>query len=54
MRIYRGWLVERQFPSGYWGASNFSEGYGFIRADTLAGIKLQIREAIAARKAGKI
>lgn len=45
MRIYRGFLIEKQFPSGIWGASNYSEGYGFLRADTLEGIKRAIRIA---------
>lgn len=49
MRLYRGWLVEKQFPSGIWGASNYSDGYGFVRADTLDGIKRMIRQAIAER-----
>lgn len=49
MRIYRGFLIERQHPSGMWGASNYSEGYSFLRADTLDGIKRAIRMAIEER-----
>lgn len=41
--IYRGHHIEKIFPSGMYSA--FIEGYGFVRADTLAGIKELIRAA---------
>ena len=47
MRLYRGWLVEKQFPSGLWFASNYGEGFRPVRADTLEGIKRLIRMTIA-------
>ena len=39
--IYRGHLVTRLFPSGYY-ETFLGEGFGFIRADTLQGIKREI------------
>ena len=44
MRIYKGYLIERAFPSGYWKA--FVQGHGTLVADTLQGLKALIREAV--------
>lgn len=49
MKLYREWLIERQPHSGMYCASNYSEGFSMLRADTLAGIKRAIRMAIAER-----
>jgi hypothetical protein len=46
LRIYKNWLIERQFPSGYWLATNYGDGYSPLRADTLAGLKRFITETI--------
>jgi hypothetical protein len=39
--IFRGHLITRLFPSGYY-ETFLGEGFGFIRADTLQGIKREI------------
>lgn len=44
MRTYRGVTIEKLHPSGMWSA--FLIGYGYLRADTLAGLKAMIREAL--------
>lgn len=49
-RWYRGWLIDRVHPSGYWRATNYSEGYSPVVADTLAGLKLGVREAMGLNK----
>jgi len=46
MQIYRGHLIERAFPSGYWKA--FVQGHGTLVADTLQGLKALIRETVGA------
>jgi hypothetical protein len=38
---YKGFLITRLFPSGYYEA-HLGEGFGFIKADTLQGIKKEI------------
>jgi hypothetical protein len=44
MRIYKGHLIERAFPSGYWRA--FVQGHGTLVADTLQGLKDLITAAV--------
>ena len=44
MRIYKGYLIEHAFPSGYWKA--FVQGHGTLVADTLQGLKALIRETL--------
>jgi hypothetical protein len=39
---YRGFFITRLFPSGYY-ETYLGEGLGFFKADTLQGIKNQIR-----------
>ena len=51
MRTYKGWIIEKVFPSGYWNATNYSEGYRPLMADTLAGLKQSITETM--EEAGK-
>lgn len=41
-RIYRGVEITRIYPSGYYSALTAN---GFVRADTLAGIKSLIRSS---------
>jgi len=38
---YKGFFINRLFPSGYY-ETFLGEGFGFIRADTLQGIKREI------------
>jgi len=39
--FHKGFLITRLFPSGYYEAY-LGEGFGFIKADTLQGIKEEI------------
>jgi hypothetical protein len=41
-REYRGWVIYRVSPSGYWQA--WKSGYLRLTADTLAGLRALIRE----------
>ncbi len=42
VRIYRGCLIYRTFPSGYWRTTSLELP---LMADTLAGLKAMIRDA---------
>jgi hypothetical protein len=39
MREYKGWIISEPNHAGMWSASNYSEGYGTVSADTLLGLK---------------
>ena len=44
VRTYRGYTIERTFPSGYWAALIDTPRYsGYVKADTLDGLKDLIR-----------
>jgi len=46
MRTYKGWLIEEKNRQGMWVATNYSKGWGMVRADTLAGLKGLITHTI--------
>lgn len=43
VRTYCGLTIDRSFPSGYWVALGPS---GYLKADTLAGLKALIRHTL--------
>lgn len=47
---YKGWIVWTRNVHGMWTATNFTDGYGQVSADTLAGLRQAITATI--RKAG--
>lgn len=49
MREYKGWSIEPKNYAGMWSASNYSEGYGRVSADTLLGLKQIITHTINKR-----
>lgn len=46
---YKGFFISRLFPSGYY-QTYLGEGFGFVTADTLQGIKNEINYFIASEK----
>ena len=46
---YKGFFITRLFPSGYY-ETFLGEGFGFIRADTLQGIKREINLFLESEK----
>ena len=46
---YKGFFINRLFPSGYY-ETFLGEGFGFIRADTLQGIKAVINNYLKKQK----
>ncbi len=45
-RAYKGWIIEQVFPSGYWRATNYSDGYSPLMADTLVMLKHFIKHTM--------
>lgn len=42
---YKGYFINRLYPSGYY-ETYLGEGFGFVKADTLKGIKKEINDFI--------
>ena len=47
MRTYFSCIIERTFPSGYWTSLTPA---GRLKADTLAGLKQMIRQAVKSKR----
>jgi hypothetical protein len=45
IKNYKGFMITRLFPSGYY-ETYLGEGFGFVKADTLLGIKNEINRII--------
>lgn len=51
MRTYKGWTIEKIFPSGMWrGYTIFNGYYKELKADTLQGLKDFITHTIENNK----
>jgi hypothetical protein len=43
---YRGWSVDRVPGSGYWRATNYSDGFSAVLADSRDGMRDMVRRAM--------
>jgi hypothetical protein len=46
VRKYKGWHIEERNRQGWWVATNYSEGWGMLKGDTLLGLKQLITHTI--------